>query len=82
MLRVIEGDLADQRVIDLLRIHLTTARAETAPGSAHALDLTGLKSPDVSFWTIWEEQTTNVNCRLPQALLLHLHLILLVISDS
>ncbi len=56
-MRVIEGDFADQRVIDLLRIHLTTARAETAPGSAHALDLTRLQSPDVSFWTIWEEQT-------------------------
>ncbi|HLW69793.1 MAG TPA: GNAT family N-acetyltransferase [Candidatus Binataceae bacterium] len=31
-----------------------SARAETAPGSAHALDLTGLQSPDICFWTIWD----------------------------
>ena len=38
-------------------IHLTNARAQTAPGSAHALDATGLQSPDISFWTIWEDET-------------------------
>jgi putative acetyltransferase len=53
-MRISPGDLNDPRVIDLLQIHLTSARAETAPGSAHALDLTGLQSPDISFWTIWE----------------------------
>jgi len=53
-LRIIPGDFNDPRVVDLLRIHLTGCRAETAPGSAHALDLTGLQSPDISFWTIWE----------------------------
>ena len=37
MMRIIPGDLSDPRVADLLRIHLTRARAETAPGSAHAL---------------------------------------------
>lgn len=57
MMRIVEGDFADQRVVDLLHIHLTRARSETAPGSAHALDLSGLQSPDISFWTIWEEQT-------------------------
>jgi putative acetyltransferase len=57
MMRIIPGDLSDPRVLDLLRIHLTKAAAETAPGSAHALDLTGLQSPDISFWTIWDDQT-------------------------
>ena len=42
MLRIIQGDFGDPRVVDLLRVHLTSARAETAPGSAHALDVTGL----------------------------------------
>jgi putative acetyltransferase len=49
------GDLSDPRVIALLHHHLTTAHAQTAPGSAHALDLTGLQSSDVTFWTGWEE---------------------------
>ena len=57
MMRIVEGDFSDPRVIALLKIHLSTARAETAPGSAHALDLTGLQSPDISFWTIWDDET-------------------------
>jgi putative acetyltransferase len=57
MLRIIQGDFSDRRVADLLHLHLTRASAETAPGSAHALDLTGLQSSDISFWTIWDEQT-------------------------
>jgi putative acetyltransferase len=57
MMRIVEGDLRDPRVVDLLHTHLTSARAETAPGSAHALDLTGLQSLDISFWTIWDDET-------------------------
>jgi len=56
MLRIAEGDLCDPHVIGLLQAHLVAARAATAPGSAHALDLRGLQSPDISFWTIWEGQ--------------------------
>jgi putative acetyltransferase len=48
------GDFGDPRVIELLRTHLTNARAQTAPGSAHALDIAGLQSPDISFWTVWD----------------------------
>lgn len=56
-MRIIPGDLGDARIVDLLQTHLTSARAETAPGSAHALDLTDLKSPDISLWTIWDDET-------------------------
>jgi putative acetyltransferase len=49
------GDFSDKRLLDLLQIHLATARAETALGSAHALDASELQSPDISFWTIWED---------------------------
>ena len=56
-MRIIEGDFNDPRVVALLHIHLTGARAETARGSAHALDLTGLQTPDISFWTIWDDET-------------------------
>ncbi len=57
MLRISPGDLSNPRVIDLLRVHLASARAETAPGSAHALDLTGLRSPDINVWAIWSDDT-------------------------
>jgi putative acetyltransferase len=51
------GDLTDPRVVDLLQYHLTSARAHTAPGSAHALDIVGLQSPNITFWTAWDRDT-------------------------
>ena len=51
------GDLDDPRVIALLALHVAKARAETAPGSDHALDVDGLRSPDISFWTLWDDDT-------------------------
>jgi putative acetyltransferase len=55
-MRIIEGDFTDARVLDLLRVHLIGSRTNTAPGSAHALDLAGLQAPEISFWTIWENE--------------------------
>jgi putative acetyltransferase len=46
--------LNDPRVAELVNTHLLSSRAETAPGSAHALDLDGLQSANISFWTIWD----------------------------
>lgn len=48
------GDTYDPRVIGLLDHHRISAAAQTAPGSAHALDLSGLRAPDVAFWTGWD----------------------------
>jgi putative acetyltransferase len=53
-MKITDGGLDDVRVQTLLAYHFATARAETAPGSAHALDLSGLKSPDVRFWSAWD----------------------------
>jgi putative acetyltransferase len=56
-MRIIPGDLSDPRVVNLLHTHLTTARAQSGAGSAHALDLAELQSPDISLWTIWDDET-------------------------
>jgi len=53
-MKITAGDLDDPRVQTLLAYHFKTARGETAPGSAHALDLSGLKSPDIHFWSAWD----------------------------
>jgi putative acetyltransferase len=53
-MKITDGGLDDPRVQTLLTHHFNTARAETAPGSAHALDLSGLKSPNVRFWSAWD----------------------------
>ena len=54
---IIAGGLDDPRVQALLEHHVTTARAETAVGSAHALDLDRLKAPDMKFWSAWDGDT-------------------------
>jgi putative acetyltransferase len=56
-IRVTPGGLDDPRVIELLHLHLATARAATAPGSAHALDLGSLRAPEISFWAAWDGDT-------------------------
>ncbi|WP_353828185.1 GNAT family N-acetyltransferase [Agromyces sp. SYSU T0242] len=46
------GDLADPRVLRLLEDHLADMHATSPAESVHALDVTGLSAPEVSFWTI------------------------------
>ena len=53
-MQIIDGELDHPRVQALLAYHFQSARAQTAPGSAHALDLSGLKAPDIRFWSAWE----------------------------
>ena len=47
-------DISRQPVIELLREHLANMYELSPPESVHALDLDGLRAPDVSFWTIWD----------------------------
>jgi putative acetyltransferase len=54
LVEIVAGGLSDPQVVRLLNVHLRTARAQTAPGSAHALDLSGLQAPDILFWSAWE----------------------------
>ena len=53
-MHIVQGGLEDPRVIALLDRHVTRARAETARGSDHALDVAALKGPGMTFWSIWE----------------------------
>jgi putative acetyltransferase len=56
-MNIVVGDLDDPRVQALLEYHVRTARSQTAVGSAHALDLDGLKSADMKFWSAWDGDT-------------------------
>jgi putative acetyltransferase len=53
-LTVLPADLDDPRVVELLTTHATRARAETGQGSAHALDVSGLKAPDIEVFAAWD----------------------------
>ena len=56
-MRVVRADLDDPAVLELLRTHAHLARAQTAPGSAHALDEAALRSEDIEVWTIRDGQS-------------------------
>lgn len=50
------GDFGDPRLVAMLETHVRRAVAETARGSAHALDLNGLQTPDIRLWTVWDDE--------------------------
>ncbi len=47
-------DLSGIEIARLLEQHLQDMRATSPPESVHALDLEGLRSPEITFWTVWE----------------------------
>tara|TARA_Y100000588_G_C13909638_1_gene776539 strand:+ start:226 stop:699 length:474 start_codon:yes stop_codon:yes gene_type:complete len=50
-----EDDLRGPEIARLLQAHLDTMAAHSPPESVFALDLDALRSPDITFWTVWEE---------------------------
>ena len=54
VMRIVEDDLSDPKVIALLGEHLQGMAHNTPPESVHALDLRGLKAASVTFWTVWD----------------------------
>jgi putative acetyltransferase len=54
VLRIERDDLLRAEVRGLLSEHLTSMYSLGPPESVHALGLEGLRSPDVTFWTVWE----------------------------
>lgn len=47
-------DLSGPEVHELLREHLQSMFLHSPPESVHALDLEGLRRPEITFWTVWE----------------------------
>lgn len=52
-LQIREDDLRGKKIAALLQEHLEDMKAITPPESVHALDLDKLRSPDITFWTVW-----------------------------
>lgn len=49
-----EGGLDEPQVVALLEVHFAGMLASSPAGSCHFLDLSGLRGPDVTFWTVWD----------------------------
>lgn len=47
-------NLTGQEIIELLREHMRCMERVSPPESRHALNLDGLRKPEITFWTIWD----------------------------
>ena len=56
MLESIEGNFDNSEVNELLTKHFIELRAASPEGSAHVLDITGLKVNSIKFWSLWDEK--------------------------
>ena len=64
--RIIAGDIDSRPVRDLLGEHLQGMAEHSPPESIHALDLQGLKAPDITFWTAWDDDVLCGCCALKE----------------
>ena len=55
MLISIEGNFDNSKVHDFLIKHFIELRSVSPKGSAHVLDIAGLKDPSIKFWSLWEK---------------------------
>jgi len=56
MLYSIEGNFDNPEVNELLTKHFIELRAASPEGSAHVLDIPGLKVPSIKFWSLWNDK--------------------------
>ena len=54
-MKSIEGNFDNNEVNDLLNKHFIELRSVSPEGSAHVLDIEGLKDPSIKFWSLWEQ---------------------------
>ena len=55
MLKSIVGNFDNPKVHELLVKHFIELRSVSPKGSAHVLDIAGLKDPSIKFWSLWEK---------------------------
>ena len=56
-LKIRIDDLSSPEIAVFLEEHIEDMRAVSPPESKHALDLEGLKQPEITFWTVWNGAT-------------------------
>jgi putative acetyltransferase len=56
-MRIELDDLTRPEIHALLEEHLGSMRELSPPESVHALDLDELRSPDITFWSVWDGET-------------------------
>jgi putative acetyltransferase len=63
-MKIIIDDLRGPEIAAFLEEHIQDMRAVSPPESKHALDLAGLRQPEITFWTCWHEERIAGCCAL------------------
>ena len=50
-------DLSGPGIEKFLNEHIEDMRSVSSPESKHALDIEGLRKPEVTFWTVWDKSS-------------------------
>jgi putative acetyltransferase len=53
-MQIKKDDLTGPEIAELVMDHLRNMAIHSPPESRHALNLDGLKKPDITFWSAWE----------------------------
>tara|TARA_B100001250_G_scaffold107195_1_gene90384 strand:+ start:6251 stop:6706 length:456 start_codon:yes stop_codon:yes gene_type:complete len=54
-MKSIKNNYDDPKVNELLTKHFIELRSVSPEGSAHVLDISGLKVPSIRFWSLWDK---------------------------
>jgi putative acetyltransferase len=55
MTDIIPGDFSNPQIVDILNAHMATMQEISPPESIHALDISKLQTPDITFWAAWRD---------------------------
>jgi len=56
-MRITVDDLSEKEIAEFLEEHINEMKGVSPPESKHALDLEELRKPEITFWTVWDDQT-------------------------
>lgn len=55
-MKIKKDDLSGAEIVELLEEHIRNMYEWSPPESVHVLDLAKLKAPEITFWTIWQDE--------------------------
>lgn len=59
-MKIIEDDLQGEAVLALLQEHFDDMYATSPPESVHTLNISELRQPHITFWSIWDSQGSEM----------------------
>ena len=56
-MKIVVDDLSGPEIAEFLEEHVQRCASITPLESKHALDLDGLRKPEITFWSVWDDDT-------------------------